>query len=164
MVICKYCGYTNKNENKYCMHCSKKLLLDNKHVMDTPKILENLSDLNNWNDSFLCTDEKSDLKELLEYADEPISQKNYLSNLNKSSKKQSIATVLSALIPGLGFCYLRQWRKGLFYFLINFSLVFLTNMLMDLFNSILFVYIMYITNLVVYILIIINTYKSSGIY
>ncbi|WP_455644979.1 hypothetical protein [Methanosphaera sp.] len=165
MIVCKYCGYSNRDENKYCMHCSKKLNLDDKYITSTHELLGNNNDSNILNDSFLSyTDEKSDLDEILEYTKGNASQKNYLDNLNKSSKKQCIATLCSALIPGLGFCYLRQWHKGIFYFITCFLLVFLTYILMSLFDSSLFVYIMYITNLVVYTLIIIYTYKSSEVY
>lgn len=162
MVRCRYCGYDNDENNKYCIRCSKKLFLTNiKNNIVNQQSISTDNNLKYLYYSFLSENiqQGSDI-----FNSFPNESGTYVKSfsLYKTTKKQFIATLLSTIFCGLGYFYLKDWLKGIIFLSSQIFLVVFANILFSFFELPQIIYIMYVTSLIVYLINIYDTFKESS--
>lgn len=130
MIRCSYCGFENRNDAVYCMHCSKKLY-ESKN--------DNSLDINQLSDVYYSyLNKNNNASNSQAYSTNPNNDSasihgNYLHDnrqedyfLISNEKTLFIAMLLAMVIPGFGLVYLKQVLLGIFIFLITILLWIIT--------------------------------------
>lgn len=160
MVKCKYCGYENAEGSKYCMHCSKALVSqDTDFNIIIQENNQKNNDLRDLYYSFLSNNFMND--DHIKGNNSTNTDSYYPNSYYTVSKKQFIATLLSALFTGIGYFYIHKWDRGLVFIVSQLFLLFFTIILFNLLESYLIVYTMFVASLLVYIIGICDTYRQA---
>lgn len=157
MVKCFYCGFENPKKYEYCIHCSKKLerINDDDDTFTHGPHSDN-NDLKDLYYLFLGSDSKttnnnnSDLIFTTKKKFGPITQ------------KQFCATILSVVLCGAGYVYLRKYEKGVLFFFGEIVLLLLTSFLYSIFHLPSTINIMCTASIILYMVNIFDTYIESG--
>ncbi len=160
MVKCTYCGYENAEGSKYCMHCSKALVSqDTDFNIIIQENNQKNNDLRDLYYSFLSNNFMND--DHIKGNNSTNTDSYYPNSYYTVSKKQFIATLLSALFTGIGYFYIHKWDRGLVFIVSQLFLLFFTIILFNLLESYLIVYTMFVASLLVYIIGICDTYRQA---
>ncbi|MGI6564549.1 zinc ribbon domain-containing protein [Methanosphaera sp.] len=160
MVKCKYCGYENVEGSKYCMHCSKALFSqDADFNIIIQEDNQKNNDLRDLYYSFLSNNFMND--DYIKGHNSTNTDSYYPDSYYTVSKKQFIATLLSALFTGIGYFYIHKLDRGLVFLASQLFLLFFTIILFNLLESYIIVYMMFLASLLVYIIGICDTYRQA---
>ncbi len=184
MVKCEHCGYDNKDESKYCVHCSKKLLTNNFNETLFSEDEQEDNELKDLYYTFLedqryqeitqpqqanieenyIQEENQQFNQQLPEVDNPYEIKDPDFNPHKTTSRIFIATTLSAIICGLGYVYLGDSRRCAMLLVSELIVYVIAFIAFRSLYSITLEVLLYIVSMLIYIIGIISTYYSAREY